>query len=506
MSGAAATVTCTAGTGQSVNVPDHVGGVTLAAAGGDGGASGGPAPDYAGGGSDQGVYTKAGPFTLTVDVGTAGVNAVGITGGAGGVPGGGAGADGSSPNAGGGGGGGYSDIIDGSTTLIVAGGGGGSGSSGQWYLGGDGGGAYSSFYPDGQPGGLCATPSNCFATAYGGTQTVPGAGESETTVSPRVDGSPGSGSSGGAAGPATGGGGGGGGYFGGGGGATTLNGEAAGGGGGGGGSSYASSVLTGVIPPAPPGGNGVVTVTYTVPTPPAIASAAHASFTVGTAGTYTITGSGNPAATISLDNPTALPAGLKFIAGAAGTGTGTLSGTPTGNPGTVTITVRAHNGVGSDATQPLVIDVVKPPGTQSVGGGYVSLGGGSSGSGSGSPVTATSSGVGVIIGCAGASGKTCTGQVAVSLYERRHGKKVVAVFGRPKAHSVSAVVGKATYKIRAGQVKVVKVTLNASGRSLLKRFRRLTVKVTVSVSTTNGLHKAATRTVTIKAPRKAKHT
>ena len=70
---------------------------------------------------------------------------------------------------------------------------------------------------------------------------------------------------------------------------------------------------------------------------------------------------------------------------------------------------------------------------------------------------------------------------------------------RSKARAVKVMVGSATYTIAAAQIKTITVALNGTGRSLLKRFHRLSVNVNVSVSTTNGLSQVASKTVTIKA-------
>jgi hypothetical protein len=178
-----------------------------------------------------------------------------------------------------------------------------------------------------------------------------------------------------------------------------------------------------------------------------------------------------------------------------------ISGTPTGPDGSFTVTVRAVGTSGPDATQKLVIEVAAPPGTHSSGGGFVNTGGSA-----GPPVTTTPGGtVGVSLGCAGASGTTCTGQVAVTVHERVLGSKVIAVTARThKAKRKTVKVGVANYTIAAGTVKVVKVALNKRGRALLKRFHRMKVKVTVAVSTANGLSQAAVKTVTLKQPAKKK--
>jgi hypothetical protein len=575
-------ITCSAGSG-TVDVPDHVGGVTIQAFGGAGGEASDLSPYVGAGGSGQGTLAEAGPFVLTVDVGSAGD--VG-PGGIGGTPGGGNGG-------GGGGGGGYTQVYDqtSSTLLMTAGGGGGTGGSNSLGTGGDGGDGNSPFAPDGQPGGDCIS-SSCgaaFTDGGGATTTAPGAGDSHGPI----DGNPGVGSDGGAGGSASGGGGGGGGCFGGGGGGTDQAGATDGGGGGGGGSTCLDAPLTNLsYPPVDSTGDGSVTVIWTVPAAPSITSTSSAGFTLGSQGSFQITATGTPASTISLDDPGELASGLSF---SGGTGTATISGTPTGSPSSVQLTVRASNGVSPDATQQLTInvagvapsitsatsasfvvgtpgsfqlsatgepaptatiadpgdlpagllfdqvndtisgsptgspgkaqitvgasngvspdatqtlnvDVTAPAGTQSSGGGYVNIGGSGSGTGSGgsksAPVQPKPGGkIGVTIGCAGASGTTCKGQVGATTLEKLHPKK--GKKGK-KGKKMTLVVGLAKYTIHAGQVKVLTVKLNRAGQALLKRLHRMTVKVVIAVSTVNGLKHAATKTVTLKQAKKKK--
>ena len=91
-----------------------------------------------------------------------------------------------------------------------------------------------------------------------------------------------------------------------------------------------------------------------VPTPPAITSGNTTSFTVGTAGDFSVVSTGNPAATITESG--ALPAGLTFT-GPPG-GMATLAGTPgTGSQGSYPITITASNGVSPDASQSFTLTV-----------------------------------------------------------------------------------------------------------------------------------------------------
>jgi hypothetical protein len=168
-----------------------------------------------------------------------------------------------------------------------------------------------------------------------------------------------------------------------------------------------------------------------------------------------------------------------------GGGGTTGSGSPSGS----TPTGATTPGAGTSA----------PTGTAALssGGGSLSVGGSS-----GPPLTSTASGVTVTLDCTGVTGKTCSGQVSVSMHERTNGSKVMGVLarsGHSKARTVRVTVGLARYTIAAGQIKKVTVALNATGRRLLKRFHRLTVTVVVGVSTATGMTPLASRTITIKA-------
>jgi LmbE family N-acetylglucosaminyl deacetylase len=106
-----------------------------------------------------------------------------------------------------------------------------------------------------------------------------------------------------------------------------------------------------------------LTVTVTNPGSSAqITSADHTSFTTGVAGSFTVTTSGLPAATLTRTG--ALPAGMSFAD--QGDGTAKLSGTPTSAAAppaesrSYPVTIEASNGVGSPVTQTLTITVTNP--------------------------------------------------------------------------------------------------------------------------------------------------
>lgn len=106
--------------------------------------------------------------------------------------------------------------------------------------------------------------------------------------------------------------------------------------------------------------SGTVTTlpaTLTVTLTPTITSAAGASFTAGSAGSFTVTTDGSPVPALS--TASSLPAWLTFIDN--GDGTATIAGTPgPGAGGTYPIAITAANGSLPDATQPFVLTVLEP--------------------------------------------------------------------------------------------------------------------------------------------------
>jgi hypothetical protein len=97
--------------------------------------------------------------------------------------------------------------------------------------------------------------------------------------------------------------------------------------------------------------------TLTVNQKPAFSSAAAATFTVGTPGTFSIVSTGVPAATVTVAG--VLPAGVTFRAGA--NGTATLAGTPAALTGKVyPLTLTATNSAGTD-TQAFTLTVNQKP-------------------------------------------------------------------------------------------------------------------------------------------------
>lgn len=105
--------------------------------------------------------------------------------------------------------------------------------------------------------------------------------------------------------------------------------------------------------------NATQSFSLTVDEAPSITSNNTTTFTVGESGTFTMNATGEPAATLSETG--ALPSGVTFVPNPSG-GSATLSGTPaTGTGGSYPLTVTAHNGIGTDATQSFTLTVITDP-------------------------------------------------------------------------------------------------------------------------------------------------
>src|SRR5205814_1054766 len=103
----------------------------------------------------------------------------------------------------------------------------------------------------------------------------------------------------------------------------------------------------------------------TAGTPPSFTSANSTTFPQGFVSTFTVTTTGNPAATITVSGN--LPAGVKFVNN--GDGIATISGRPgngLGQVGNYPVTFTASNGVSPAATQSFTLTVSRPPAITSV--------------------------------------------------------------------------------------------------------------------------------------------
>jgi hypothetical protein len=113
----------------------------------------------------------------------------------------------------------------------------------------------------------------------------------------------------------------------------------------------------------------------------------------------------------------------------------------------------------------------------------------------------------VRLSCRGATGATCRLTLRMTVTEKLRGRKLIAVTARkPKTRKVTVTVGVASVTLSAGQSKVVKVSLNGTGKRLLATRHRLSV--TLRVTQALGRNRTTTiskQIVSFKAPKKGHH-
>ncbi len=90
---------------------------------------------------------------------------------------------------------------------------------------------------------------------------------------------------------------------------------------------------------------------------------------------------------------------------------------------------------------------------------------------------------GASVSCTGSAGSSCTVTLTLSVVQTLVGNKVVAVSASKHKHKRTVVLGKTTVKLAAGKTKTVSVSLNATGKRLLKSRHTLSVELTASQKT-----------------------
>ncbi|HWX46343.1 MAG TPA: hypothetical protein VNY52_13615 [Solirubrobacteraceae bacterium] len=111
--------------------------------------------------------------------------------------------------------------------------------------------------------------------------------------------------------------------------------------------------------------------------------------------------------------------------------------------------------------------------------------------------------VSVPLTCSRQAAGSCTIRLSLTVVETLHGNRVVAV-AAARTRRATVTVGALTVRLAPGQRRTVTVALNATGRRLLARTRRMAVRLSVS-GTVVGAIKASleSATLTLTAPARA---
>jgi hypothetical protein len=151
-------------------------------------------------------------------------------------------------------------------------------------------------------------------------------------------------------------------------------------------------------------------------------------------------------------------------------------------------------------------------GSSSSGGGSSSTGTSSGGGGSSAIATTASAGGASTTGdsatlpvtCTGASPATCTITVSLTITETVKSGKITAVAAKakakPKVVRRTVTIGSANVTLAAGHTQTITVTLNGTGRSLLKQHHKLRVALAARL----GTSVISSQTLTFTQPAKKK--
>jgi hypothetical protein len=107
--------------------------------------------------------------------------------------------------------------------------------------------------------------------------------------------------------------------------------------------------------------------------------------------------------------------------------------------------------------------------------------------------------VGFSLNCTSLSGAPCTGTAKLTATKLVRGRTVVGVTTKKQPKKTRVLVGTKKFSVPAGKTQRIKVPLNAAGKKLLTRFRKLPVTLTVFRNQPTGAPKAAfTKKLTFK--------
>jgi hypothetical protein len=192
-------------------------------------------------------------------------------------------------------------------------------------------------------------------------------------------------------------------------------------------------------------------------------------------------------------------------------------------------TIYANDGIqdqiscapGADIVYADAIDVVSTAGvfncptvfrtaaTGNPGGGGGNPGGGGGGN-SGGAIAGTSSvahlqtkgdSTSLVVACSGASTSACTDTLTLSVVETLRSGKLIAVAAASKTKKKTVTIGHASVTLSGGQSKTVSVSLNNTGRALLKLEHKLHVKLVLTQTSAGKTVAVKGQTLTFTAPK-----
>jgi hypothetical protein len=84
----------------------------------------------------------------------------------------------------------------------------------------------------------------------------------------------------------------------------------------------------------------------------------------------------------------------------------------------------------------------------------------------------------------------CDGQAALTTTERLRGKSLVGVSAaksrKPKLHRKTVTVGRVVFAVQAGKSRAITVSLNKTGKKLLKKFGKLPARLKITLTQAGG--------------------
>jgi hypothetical protein len=115
-----------------------------------------------------------------------------------------------------------------------------------------------------------------------------------------------------------------------------------------------------------------------------------------------------------------------------------------------------------------------------------------------SPPSANADVVKLRLGCAARSGG-CGITAVLTTIETAHGGKPALISAPAKNRQGGVILATKTVRIAAGRTATLTITLNSSGQGLLAKFKRLPVRLTITLIVEAQRSIVATATLTIKA-------